>query len=88
MNNANCLTFTTNNIKGIQNKSKPESVEYFKNKFGKKLCFYKKHIPDLMMKIFGRMTSMYLSFLQMVPLNIVVSLLLIWGILTFQLTNK
>ena len=35
MNNANCLTFITNNIKGIQNKSKRVSVvEYFKNKFG------------------------------------------------------
>ena len=32
MNNANCLTFITNNIKGIQNKSKRVSVvEYFKN---------------------------------------------------------
>ena len=35
MNNANCLTFITNNIKGIQNKSKRVSVvEYFKNKLG------------------------------------------------------
>ena len=37
MNNANCLTFTTNNIKGIQNKTKRVSVvEYFKNKLGNK----------------------------------------------------
>ena len=33
MNNANCLTFITNNIKGIQNNSKRLSViEYFRNK--------------------------------------------------------
>ena len=32
MNNANCLTFIANNIKGIQNNSKRLSVEeYFKN---------------------------------------------------------
>ena len=35
MNNANCLTFITNNIKGIPNNSKQLSVvEYFKNKLG------------------------------------------------------
>ena len=35
MNNANCLGFVTNNIKGIQNNSKRLSVvEYFKNKLG------------------------------------------------------
>ena len=35
MNNANCLTFITNNIKGTQNNSKRLSVvEYFKNKLG------------------------------------------------------
>ena len=35
MNNANCLTFISNNIKGIQNKSKRAStLEYFKNKLG------------------------------------------------------
>ena len=35
MNNANCLTFITNNIKGIQNNSKRLSVvEYFRNKLG------------------------------------------------------
>ena len=35
MNNTNCLTFITNNIKGIQNNSKRLSVvEYFKNKLG------------------------------------------------------
>ena len=33
MNNANCLTFITNNIKGIQNNPKRLSVvEYFENK--------------------------------------------------------
>ena len=33
MNNANCLTFITNNIKVIQNNSWPLSaVEYFRNK--------------------------------------------------------
>ena len=33
MNNANCLTFIINNIKGIQNDSRRLSVvEYFKNK--------------------------------------------------------
>ena len=35
MNNAKCLTFITNNIKGIRNNSKRLSVvEYFRNKFG------------------------------------------------------
>ena len=35
MNNTNCLTFITNNIKGIQNNSKRLSVaEYFKNELG------------------------------------------------------
>ena len=35
INNVNCLTFITNNIKGIQNNSKRLSlVEYFKNKLG------------------------------------------------------
>ena len=35
MNNANCLTFITNDIKGMQNKSKGLSVvEYLKNKLG------------------------------------------------------
>ena len=35
MNNANCLTFITNNIKRIQNNSKRLSVvEYFRNKLG------------------------------------------------------
>ena len=35
MNNANCLIFITNNIKGIPNNSKQLSVvEYFKNKLG------------------------------------------------------
>ena len=35
MNNANCLTFITNNIKGTQNNSKRLSVvDYFKNKLG------------------------------------------------------
>ena len=32
MNNANCLTFITNNIKGIQyNSNRLSVVEYFKN---------------------------------------------------------
>ena len=35
MNNANCLAFITNNIKGIQHNSKQLSaVEYFENKLG------------------------------------------------------
>ena len=35
MNNTNCLTFITNNIKGIQNNSKRLTVaEYFKNELG------------------------------------------------------
>ena len=35
MNNANCLAFITNNIKGIQNNSKQLSaVGYFENKLG------------------------------------------------------
>ena len=35
MNNANCSTFITNNVKGIQNKSKRVSVvEYLKKKLG------------------------------------------------------
>ena len=33
MKNANCLTFITNNIKGIQNKQL-SVVEYFRNKLG------------------------------------------------------
>ena len=80
MNNTNCLTFITNNIKGIQNNSKRLSVaEYFKNGSGNnEICFYKKHIPHLIMKIFGRMTLIYLSFTHMVPRNPEVSLLLFW----------
>ena len=35
MNNAKCLTFTTNGIKGIRNNSKQLSIiEYFRNKLG------------------------------------------------------
>ena len=43
MNNTNCLTFITNNIKGIQNNSKRLSVaEYFKNELGNnKILFLK-----------------------------------------------
>ena len=41
-----------------------------------------------MMKLFKRMTSMYLSFTQVVHLNPVVSLLLNLAISTFQLINK
>ena len=73
MDNGYYLTFINNDIKGIQNNLKRLSVvEYFKNKLGDNgiLFFYKKHIPHLMMKIFGRMTSMYLSFTHMIPLNI------------------
>ena len=90
MNNANCLTFITNNIKGIQHNSNRLSVvEYFKNSSViTEFCFYKNYIPHLMMKIFGRITSMYLSFTHMVPLNPVVSLLLILDISAFRLTNK
>ena len=90
MNNANCLTFITVNIKGIQNNSKRLFVvEYFRNKliiteFG----FYKKHNPHLMMKIFGKIFTMDLSFTHMVPLNPAVSSLLILEISTFRLTNK
>ena len=51
-------------------------------------CFYKKHIPHLMMKIFGRMTSMYLPFTHMVPLNPVVSLLLFFGNLNFSVNKQ
>ena len=74
MNKVNCLTFITNNIKGIQNSSKRLSaVEYFKNILGNGgILFFKKHISHLIKKIFGRMTSMYLSFTRMVPLNPVV----------------
>ena len=87
MNNANCLAFMTNNVKGIQNKSKRLSVvEYFKNKLGNyRILFLKKHIPHLIMKIFGRMNSMYLSFTNMISFNPVVSLLLILEISTFRL---
>ena len=53
-----------------------------------KFCFYKKHIPHLMMKIFGRMTSMYLPFTHMVPLNPVVSLLLFFGNLNFSVNKQ
>ena len=72
MNNANCLTFLTNNLKGIQNNSKRLSIiDYFKNKLGN-----------------NRNLLMYLSFIHVVPLNPVVSLLLFLEISTFQLTNK
>ena len=37
-----------------------------------------------MMKIFGRMTSMYLSFTHMVPLNPMVSLILILEMSTYK----
>ena len=41
MNNANCLTFITNNINGIQNNSKRLSaVEYFQNKLGNNRIFF------------------------------------------------
>ena len=41
MNNANCLTFITNNTKGIHNKSKRVSVvEYFQNKLGNKRILF------------------------------------------------
>ena len=84
MNNANCLTFITNNIKGIQNNSKRLSaVEDFTE-----FCFYKKHIPHLMMKMFGRMISMGLLFTHMVPLSPALSLLLTLEISTFRLTSK
>ena len=73
MNNANYLTLITNNIKGINNKSKRLSVvEYFKNKLGNNEILFL-HIPHLMMKIFGRMTSIFLFFTHMVPLSHVVS---------------
>ena len=90
MNNAKYLTFMTNSIKGIQNNSKRLSViEFFRNKLGNNgICFYKKHIPHLMIKIFGRMVSMDMSFTHMVSLNPAVSLLLILEISTFWLTNK
>ena len=71
MNNANCLTFLTNNLKGIQNNSKRLSIiEYFKNKLGN-----------------NRNLLMYLSFTHVVPLNPVVSLLLFLEISTFQLNK-
>ena len=41
-----------------------------------------------MMKIFERMTSMYLSFTHVVPLNIVVSLLLFSGNLRFSVSKQ
>ena len=41
-----------------------------------------------MMKIFERMTSMYLSFTHVVPLNIVVSLLLFFGNLRFSVSKQ
>ena len=90
MNNANCLTFITNNVKGIQNKSKRVSiVEYFKNKLGDNgILFLQETHSTFNDEKFGRMTSMYLSFTHMVALNPVVSLLLILGISTFRLTNK
>ena len=41
MNNTNCLTFITNNIKGIQNNLKRLSVaEYFKNELGNNKIFF------------------------------------------------
>ena len=40
-NNANCLTLITNNIKGIQTKSKRLSVvEYFRNKLDNKIIYF------------------------------------------------
>ena len=53
-----------------------------------KFCFYKKHIPHLMMKIFGRMTSMYLSLTHILPLNPVVSLLLFFGNLNLSVNKQ
>ena len=44
MNNANCFTFITNNIKGIQNNSKRVSVvEYFKNKLDNRFFLQETH---------------------------------------------
>ena len=90
MNNANCLTFITNNIKGIPNNSKQLSVvEYFKNKLGNnRILFLQETHSTLNDEIFWQMTSMYLSFTHMVPLNPVMSSLLILEISLFQLTNK
>ena len=80
-----------NNIDIIKNFDKTSWIiqsDYFKiiqnnsksilkiNQVIAEFCFCKKNIPHLMMKIFGRMTSMYLSFTHMVPLTPVASLLL------------
>ena len=87
MNDAKCLTFITNNIKGIRNNSKRLSVvEYFRNKLGNNGILFLQETHST--KLFGRMISMDLSFTHMVPLNPVVSLLLVLEISTFRLTNK
>ena len=90
MNNANCLTFITNNIKGIQHNSKRLSVvEYFKNKLGNnRSLFLQERHSTFNDENIWRNDFNVMSFTHMVPLNPVMFLLLIFEISTFQSKNK
>ena len=91
MNNTNCLTFITNNIKGIQNNSKRLSVvEYFKNKLGNNgiLFLQETHSTFNDENIWKNDFNVPIFYSHDTSQYPVVSLLHILKISTFQLTNK
>ena len=91
MNNTNCLTFITNNIKGIQNNSKRLSVvEYFKNKLGNSviLLLQETHSTFNDENIWKNDFNVPIFYSHDTSQYPVVSLLHILKISTFQLTNK
>ena len=89
MNNANCLTFITNNIKGIQHNSKRLSVvEYFKNKLGNnRSLFLQERHSTFNDENIWRNDFNVMSFTHMVPLNCDV-LVAYFGNSTFRSKNK
>ena len=75
MENVNSLHIVTNNIKGIQNKSKRMSIiKYFKNKIGKNgiLFLQETHSTISDEGKNGKMNSVDLLFIHTVFLNLVV----------------
>ena len=91
MNNANCLTFIANNIKGIQNNSKRLSVvEYFKNELGNNgiLFLQETHSTFNDENIWKNDFNVPIFYSHDTSQYPVVSLLHILKISTFQLTNK
>ena len=91
MNNANCLTFIANNIKGIQNNSKRLSVEeYFKNELDNNgiLFLQETHSTFNDENIWKNDFNVPIFYSHDTSQYPVVSLLHILKISTFQLTNK